>query len=70
MKADAIKHAAAVVMAGIQPTKAEQNDALAEGIELFFVFLADVSRIADAAQRIGECADGVHPSAFRTFPQS
>jgi hypothetical protein len=26
-------------------------------------------RIADALERISQCADGVHPSAFRVFRQ-
>jgi hypothetical protein len=29
-----------------------------------------LKRIADAAEKIAECADGVHPSAFRTVVQS
>lgn len=28
-----------------------------------------LKRIADALERIGECADGVHPSAFRVTRQ-
>lgn len=28
-----------------------------------------LKRIADAVERIGECADGVHPSAFRVIEQ-
>lgn len=65
-----IKHCVAVAMSGLQPSKAEQNAALSEGVDLLFDFLADVKRIANAAEKLGECADGVHPSAFRTVAQS
>lgn len=28
-----------------------------------------LKRIADALERVGECADGIHPSAFRVVSQ-
>lgn len=29
-----------------------------------------LKRIADSLERIGECADGIHPSAFRVVQQA
>jgi len=55
MRGDMLKHAIAASLAGIEPTKFEQEAAIADGIDMLFDFLGDVKRIADAAERLAGC---------------
>lgn len=59
-----IKHCVAIVMSGLQPSKAEQNAALSEGVELLFDFLADVKRIAGAAENLATVADNCSSGGY------
>lgn len=59
-----IKHCAAVAMSGLQPSKAEQNAALSEGVELLLDLLADVKRIAGALETIGAVADNCSSGGY------
>lgn len=70
MKGDAIKALAGKAAANTRPSDEEIGLAIAEGVDILLAFFADVGRIADAAEKVAECADGVHPSAFRVIPQT
>lgn len=61
---DDIKHCVAIVMSGLQPSKAEQNAALSEGVELAFGLLADVKRIAGALETIATVADSCSSGGY------
>lgn len=69
MKGDKLKLAIASSLAGIEPTKKEQGEALAEAVDMLLGVATDIGRIADALEKLSECADGVHPSAFRVIKQ-
>ena len=49
----------------------EPRAAEALGAALFLVerFLTDLGRLANAMEKLSDCADGVHPSAFRVIRQ-
>ena len=70
MRGEAIRAAVAKAATNDKPSDEEIGLALAEGVDLLLGFFADVGRLAEAAEKVAECADGVHPSAFRVIPQT
>ncbi len=52
MKGDKLKLAIASSLAGIEPTKQEQGEALAEAVDMLLGVATDLGRIADAMERL------------------